>query len=105
MTGVWVFRPKPNPRPLLRLFCFPWAGAGAAVYRPWPSALPPEVEVCAVRPPGRESRLREPPFTDLLRLVEGVAAGIRPYLTVPCALFGHSLGAWVAFEIARWVRC
>jgi medium-chain acyl-[acyl-carrier-protein] hydrolase len=63
-----------------------------------------EVEVCAVRPPGRESRLREPAFTDLVRLAEAVGGAIRPFLDRPFALFGHSLGAWVAFELARWMR-
>jgi surfactin synthase thioesterase subunit len=104
MTGAWVVRPKPSPLARLRLFCFPWAGVGAAVYRSWPAALSADVEVCAVRPPGRESRFREPPYTDLLQLAEAAAEGIRPYLTVPFALFGHSLGASVAFEITRYLH-
>jgi medium-chain acyl-[acyl-carrier-protein] hydrolase len=66
--------------------------------------MPPEIEVGAIHLPGREGRLREPAFTRIEPLVDEVAAGLRPYLDRPYALFGHSMGALVAFELARRFR-
>ena len=55
---LWISRPVPIAKPRLRLFCFPHAGSGAAQFRPWADLMPPDVELCAVRLPGRETRLR-----------------------------------------------
>jgi medium-chain acyl-[acyl-carrier-protein] hydrolase len=85
----------------VRLFCFPYAGAGASIYRPWVSELAEHVDVWAVQPPGRETRFKEPPVADLDTLVELVTEAIRPHLDVPAVFFGHSMGAAVAFEVAR----
>jgi medium-chain acyl-[acyl-carrier-protein] hydrolase len=84
----------------LRLFCFPFAGAGASTFRTWPTLVPDHVEVCAVQLPGRETRLFEERFTSLSDAVGPVVEAMRPYLDVPCALFGHSLGAALAYEVA-----
>jgi medium-chain acyl-[acyl-carrier-protein] hydrolase len=100
-SNGWFFRPKPVPHARLRLFCFPYAGAGASVFRTWPSGLPADVEVLAVQPPGRESRFQERPLTDLAALVDALTPAVRGYLSGPYAFFGHSLGATVAFELAR----
>jgi medium-chain acyl-[acyl-carrier-protein] hydrolase len=95
-----VYRPRPRPDASLRLYCFAHAGAGAGAYRAWGEGLPATIDVCAVRLPGRESRIDEPPRTrldDILaELVPLVAGGPAPF-----AFFGHSLGALVAFELAR----
>lgn len=88
-------------RPTVRLFCLPYAGGGAAAYRAWRRALPKGVEVWAVRPPGRETRLRERPYHRLGPLVEALATEIQPRLDLPYGVFGHSLGAITAFEVAR----
>jgi medium-chain acyl-[acyl-carrier-protein] hydrolase len=88
-------------RPDLRLFCFPSAGAGATAYRDWPDLLPESVEVVAIQLPGREDRLREPAFSALDPLVRALGQVLRPYLDLPVALFGHSGGALLAFEVAR----
>jgi medium-chain acyl-[acyl-carrier-protein] hydrolase len=102
--GSWVlqFRRKTGPR--LRLFCFPYAGGGAAVYRGWAEQVQPEVEVCSVRLPGREARLAEPPFTRAADLAQALAGALEPLLDVPFAFFGHSMGALAAFELARELR-
>jgi medium-chain acyl-[acyl-carrier-protein] hydrolase len=102
--GPWVVLPRPNPGARLRLFCFPYAGGGASVFTAWPEGLPDEVEVCAVQPPGREGRLSEAPFTDVHALVEALHPALRPHLDRPFALFGHSNGAVMAFELARALR-
>jgi len=85
----------------MRLFCFPYAGAGASIYRPWRPLLPPHVELFGVQYPGRETRVAEAAHTDLHTLVEALLAELRPQLDRPFVLFGHSMGALVAFETAR----
>jgi medium-chain acyl-[acyl-carrier-protein] hydrolase len=100
----WFVRSHPNPGAALRLFCFPYAGGGAPVFHPWGSALPESVEVCAVQPPGRGSRIDEAPFTRLPALAAALARVIPPLLDRPFAFFGHSVGGLVAFELAHRLR-
>jgi medium-chain acyl-[acyl-carrier-protein] hydrolase len=85
----------------VRLFCFPHAGGGTVPFVNWRAQVPPEIAICPVRLPGRESRLGEPPFTDTSELVQVLATAIQPWLDRPYAFFGHSLGALVSFELAR----
>ena len=105
----WIAFRKPSPQARLRLFCFPYAGAGASIFRTWPDGLPADVEVCPVQFPGRGTRLMERPFTQLSPLVQALAQALAPLLDKPFAFFGHSLGALVGFELARrtpqTVRC
>lgn len=100
----WIVYPRPNPQARLRLFCFPYAGGGASIYRLWPNDLPAAVEVCSIQPPGRETRLREKPFTHTAPLTQALAPVLRPYFDLPFAFFGYSLGSLVAFELARELR-
>lgn len=100
----WVRCVKPCSKARLRLFCFPYAGGGRSVYRAWPGDLWPGVEVCPVQLPGREDRSREPAFTDLDALIEALEHALLPYLDVPFALFGHSMGALISFELTRRLR-
>lgn len=93
-----------NPRARLRMFCLPFAGGGASVFRGWAASLPNDVEVCPVQLPGRESRMRDPAFTDIKLMVPAVADALEPYLNLPFVLFGHSMGAAVVFELARELR-
>ncbi len=87
----------------MRLFCFPFAGGGAAAFSRWKIETFP-VTVCPVRLPGRESRRAEAPFGRMAALVDALAGAIRRYLDLPFAFFGHSMGAAVAFELARRLR-
>ncbi|MFI6066608.1 thioesterase II family protein [Micromonospora sp. NPDC051227] len=98
---VGVVRPRPLPGAALRLICFPYAGGGASVFASWPAGTGPDIEVCAVQLPGREARLGQPPFRDVRTLVSAVEAGVGSLLDEPFALFGHSMGALVAYEFAR----
>jgi medium-chain acyl-[acyl-carrier-protein] hydrolase len=100
----WVICSGSNSQARLRLFCFPYAGAGPSIFRTWSNYLPEGVEVCRVHLPGRESRLRELPFGQLSLLVEVLARVLKPYLSMPYVFFGHSVGALVAFELARQLR-
>ena len=97
----WFTCAKPDPQVRLRLFCFPYAGGGASIYRGWENDLPPGVEVWPVQPPGRGSRFREPALATMDSLVAGIATAIEPFLDLPIALFGHSVGAMVSFELAH----
>jgi medium-chain acyl-[acyl-carrier-protein] hydrolase len=101
---VWLSYYKPNPQADMRLFCFPYAGGNAAIFRTWPDLLPKNLEICPVQLPGRGTRLREEPFTELMPIVEELAAALRHYLDRPFAFFGHSMGAAIAFELARHLR-
>lgn len=88
----------------LRLLCFPYAGGGASVFRGWSQRLPSEIELCAVQLPGRETRLREPPLSSLPRLVDLLCEETAILRAGRYALFGHSVGALVAFELTRALR-
>lgn len=88
----------------LRLFCFPFAGVGPAVYRTWPAALGAGIDTFGIAPPGRERRFSEAPFTRLGPLIDALYPAILPYLDRPFAFFGHSLGALVSFELTRRLR-
>jgi medium-chain acyl-[acyl-carrier-protein] hydrolase len=103
-TQRWLrcFRPRPEAR--LRLFCFPYAGRGASLFRTWGDHLPDGIEVVAVQPPGREDRFRDRPFRRLSPLVEAAAGAIESWCDRPFAYFGHSMGALTAFELARLRR-
>jgi medium-chain acyl-[acyl-carrier-protein] hydrolase len=85
------------------LYCLPPAGSGAATYRKWPAALHPAIGVYRVQPPGREGRFRERFCANLGDYVRTVASLVessdRPFM-----LFGHSMGAILAYEVAQTVR-
>lgn len=110
MTGStyrnsWVKCAKPRPRARLRLFCFPHAGGGASVYKSWAERLPEEIEVCAIQLPGREERLSETAYTRMPNLIWSLAHALHPHLEAkPFAFFGHSMGGFVSFEMARHLR-
>jgi surfactin synthase thioesterase subunit len=84
-----------------RLFCFPYAGAGAAIYRRWPEHLPCDVELCLPCLPARDARVDEPPCFEMATLVSSLAEDMQPWLNKPFALFGHSMGALIAFDLAH----
>ncbi|MBW4717832.1 thioesterase II family protein [Saccharothrix obliqua] len=90
---------RPVRAPSARLICFPHGGSGPAFYRTWADLVPPDVEISVAAYPGRQERLAEPPATTVDRLVEPVVAELRD--VGPVALFGHSMGAVVAYEVAH----
>ena len=95
---------KPNRRADVRLFCFPYAGGGAFIFRSWQENLPETIEVCPVQLPGRGSRAAERPYTELDQLVRSIGHDLAPLLDKPFAFFGHSMGALIGFELARHLR-
>jgi medium-chain acyl-[acyl-carrier-protein] hydrolase len=97
----WVVRHARSGHPRLWLVCLPHAGAGASQFAAWSRLLPPEVGVLALQLPGRENRMHDHPYTRLEALVDVLAEAVMPHLDVPFALFGHSMGAWLSYELAR----
>jgi medium-chain acyl-[acyl-carrier-protein] hydrolase len=94
----------PVPRPgAPRLFCFPYAGGNSRIFAGWPAKLP-DHEVAVAALPGRDRRFAEQAPDRMADLVPPLAAGIAPLLDRPYALFGHSMGALIAFELARQLR-
>jgi len=103
-AASWILRSEPRGAARLRLFCFHYAGGAASSYRRWAAELPPQIEVCAIQLPGRGSRFHEAPCHRSSDVVPPVATALQPLLDLPFALVGHSLGALIAFELAREFR-
>lgn len=98
------FQVQPRSAARIRLFCFPYAGGSSAIFRQWSRDLPREIELVPALLPGRELKLREPPYTHIEPLIEALAREITPLLDKPFAFFGHSMGAIISFELARRLR-
>lgn len=88
----------------LLAFAFPYAGGGAAPYFRWRSLMPRKIDLVPLMLPGREARIAEPAISHMQLLVTEVADAIAPLVDRPYALVGHSLGAWIALEVARELR-
>jgi pyochelin biosynthetic protein PchC len=98
----WTRRFHSSPGPA-RLVCFPHAGGAATVYFELSKVLAPRLQVVAVQYPGRQDRMAQPPLT----AIEDLAAPVADLLAGedgPVSLFGHSMGALVAFEVARLLQ-
>ena len=100
----WISVPLPNPEACARLICFPYAGAAAGIFHGWAYYLPSEIELWAVELPGRGSRVSEASFTSMPDLVDATAEALAPYLDLPFAFYGHSMGSMIAFELTRTLR-
>lgn len=91
---------SPEP-PALRLFCFPYAGGGPEPFGRWRRGLPDRCELVAVDYPGHGFRPQEPPVESALELACELAGAMAAMADLPFALFGHSMGALIAYETAR----
>ncbi|MCT2585124.1 thioesterase II family protein [Actinophytocola gossypii] len=100
-VSPWVRRFVPAPDAPARLVCFPHAGGSATYYLPVARGLAPSVDVLAIQYPGRQDRRHEPNIDDIERLADLVVAELAPWCDRPVGLFGHSMGALVAYEVAR----
>jgi surfactin synthase thioesterase subunit len=92
----WVLR-EPARESSGRLFCIPYSGCGASMYRAWPRFIG-DLEVCPVQLPGRENRMREAPFATYPPLAAALIEGLEPYLDRPFAFFGHCGSALPGYE-------
>jgi acyl transferase domain-containing protein/surfactin synthase thioesterase subunit len=100
-AGDWLVIVGARAAPRLRLFCFPFAGGGSAVYRTWARCIDPTIEVVAIEPPGRLGRITEAPVADMKQFVEQLVPAMQELLDRPFAFFGHCLGALTMYETAR----
>jgi len=96
----WVMLKQPSMA-RRRLACFPFAGGGVSLYRPWASEVAPDVELVSLLLPGREQRLLEPPLTDLVQVAQLAALAMQQLRPLPTVFFGHSMGALLAYESLR----
>ena len=98
--GKWTVTFRPSPGARLRLLCFHHAGGGAFRFRPWAERLSPGIELVAVQLPGRENRATEATVTSLTEILGPLEAVLQATLRAPFAIFGHSLGAVLAYQLA-----
>ncbi len=102
--GGWIRRSCGTATPWARLFCFPHAGGGGSAFNGWRRALPSGIELAAIQLPGRENRIQQPPITRIDALVSALTREVAPLTGLPFLFYGHSLGAIVAFDLARAMR-
>ncbi|MFD6043854.1 thioesterase II family protein [Streptomyces koyangensis] len=98
---LWCRRFRPAKNPAARLVCLPHAGGSASFFLSVAAALSPEIDVLAIQYPGRQDRRAEPPIDDMAILADRLHGVLRRQPGLPVTLFGHSLGATLAFEVAR----
>jgi pyochelin biosynthesis protein PchC len=98
---LWLRRYEPAPDARAVLVCFPHAGGSATFYLPVAKSLSGDADVVAVQYPGRQDRRNDEPIDDLVTLAEAIVPELMPWTDRPLVLFGHSMGATVAFEVAR----
>ena len=96
-AGKWLIAPRPRPTAKARLFCFPYAGGGLVSFRAWAPLLDESIEIVAVEPPGRGTRISETPIDNMHRFVECLLPEMVESLDRPSAFFGHCLGGLTMF--------
>jgi surfactin synthase thioesterase subunit len=100
-AALWLPARRRLDAPRVRLLCLPYAGGGATIYHAWSAGLPADIEVRPVQLPARQDRRHETPLTRVDTIVTRLAAAIETLPPAPTAIFGHSFGGLVAYELAR----
>src|SRR5205085_7637973 len=100
VNNSWIVR-SPSTSSAIRLLAIPYAGGGMAAFRGWAGALAGTADLLVLQLPGRGSRLRERPCTSIAEAAERAASELLADDSRPVAIFGHSLGALIGFEVAR----
>ena len=103
-ASSWIRRSPPRRAPRARLVCFAHAGGGASSFSGWTRALPDDVELVRAQLPGREDRVVRPACTTVSQMLPELSREIKGLEALPFALYGHSMGAIVAFEVTRELR-
>lgn len=104
MKDTVVVRPQPVPAASKRLICLGFCGGGAGPYLAWTDVMPPGTELAAVCYPGREGRFAEECARDWDELAEDAVAAVLSATDLPYVLFGHSMGGWMAFDVAARIE-
>ena len=100
-SSRWLVQSPADNAAQVRLVCIPHAGGGASTFHAWRELLKPSIAVCSIQLPGREDRFREPPVRLLAEILESITGALSSLDDRPLVLFGHSMGAIIAFEVAR----
>ncbi|WJG09758.1 alpha/beta fold hydrolase [Aliiglaciecola sp. LCG003] len=100
-SANWLKQSLVQTHPSLRLFCIPFAGAGASAFNQWQHLLSADVQLNAIQLPGRENRFAEPPINNMQELISQLEQIVMPYTDEPWAVFGHSMGAAIGYELIR----
>jgi surfactin synthase thioesterase subunit len=103
-SNDWIAYRKKKPNASVKLFCFHHMGGAASLFQSWPEELADLIDVCPVQLPGREGRRHEKPFNQFDHLIDALLEMIQPHLDRPFAFFGHSMGAWIAYELTHGIR-
>jgi surfactin synthase thioesterase subunit len=104
MRSNWLVTYRSVSDAAQRIIAFPHAGAGPSVFRPMVSQLPQDMELSCVQLPGHGTRLSEPPHRRSETLVPALLEAVGPMIDADTVLFGHSMGAFLAFELCRALR-
>lgn len=100
-NGNWIRRFHPSEEARVRLVCFPHAGGSAPFYFPMSQKLSPGVDVLSLQYPGRQDRRQDRRIDTIAEYADVIAEELKPWLDLPTAFFGHSMGAVLAFEVTR----
>src|SRR5438067_13490450 len=101
IDNLWLRCLRPRPAASVRLVCIHYAGGGSNAFHHWPRVLPDDIEAWAVQLPGRGWRWNEPPVASIGPAVEAISDAITHLVRPPFAIFGHSMGALLGFEVSR----
>ncbi|MFI8940236.1 thioesterase II family protein [Streptomyces syringium] len=104
IRSTWLRRFTTPAPPRLRLLCLPHAGGSASFFHPWGRAFGDDVEVMVARYPGRQERIADPFVTTMEGVADALAAELGPYTDTPLAVFGHSMGASIGYELTLRLR-
>ena len=103
-AAPWLVNIGHQPRAAMRLFCIPYAGGSSSAFSAWRPLLPASIDLWAVELPGRGSRWEEAPCGSIEEIRDKLGPILLEHIDRPFALFGHSMGALLAFELGLWLR-
>jgi len=102
--NLWLPKTYSQGQNRTEVFCLPHAGGGSAIYHRWEKLLPRHLTVVPIKLPGREGRFNETPYDNIESLIHSMSSAIADSIQEPFALYGHSMGGLIAYELAQHLR-